>query len=136
MSVFNALNTAVYGVLSTNATLTTLLGGTAVYYMQAPDGATLPYVVFSHQAGNPDNTHAHDMRNQIVYVRGFASSPAMSGSIDMVCGTTLHRRTLAVSGYSNFWTARETELATIENEPNGQKVYGHGAMYRIRLTPS
>lgn len=133
MSVFNALNTAVYNVLSTNGGLTNLLGGTAVYYLQAPDKATLPYVVFSHQAGGPDNIYAGDMRNQLVYVRGFASTPAVSGSIDYHCGTALHKRTLSVTGYSNFWTVRETELSGIENEPNGQKIYSHGAIYRIRL---
>lgn len=136
MSVYNALNTAVYNVLSTNANLTTALGGTAIYYMQAPDGATRPYVVFSNQAGQPDNTHGHDMRNQIIYVRGYANTTAQSGSIDNHCGTALHRRQLSVSGYVNFWTVRETEFALIENEPNGQKIYSHGAFYRVRLTPT
>jgi hypothetical protein len=110
MSVTNALNTAVYNVLSGNAALTTLLGGTAVYYQQAPDHANLPYVVFSHQAGQPDNTHGNDDRSQIVYVRGYSGTATQAGSIDLHCGTTLHRRALTVAGYTNFWTTRETEL--------------------------
>jgi hypothetical protein len=135
MSVTNALNTAIYNVLSANTALTTLLGGTAVYYQQAPDNAALPYVVFSHQAGQPDNTHGTDNRNQIVYVRGYAGTVATAGSIDLHCGTTLHRRSLSVSGYDNFWTARETEFSLIENEPNGSKIYMAGAFYRVRLSP-
>lgn len=136
MSVVNALNTAVYTVLSANSTLTSLLGGTAIYYLQAPDNASLPYVVFSHQAGQPDNTHAHDMRNQVVFVRGYAGTVTVAGSIDLHCGTTLHRRGLSVSGYTNFWTAREQEFSMIENEPNGEKTYMAGAYYRVRLTPT
>jgi hypothetical protein len=136
MSVVNALNTAVYSVLSANATLTTLLGGTAIYYQQAPDNAALPYVVFSHQAGQPDNTHGHDMRNQLVFVRGYSGTVTQAGSIDLICGTTLHRRSLSVTGYTNFWTAREQEFSMIDNEPNGEKTYMAGAYYRVRLTPS
>jgi hypothetical protein len=136
VSVVNTLNTAVYNVLSNNATLTSLLGGTAIYYLQAPDNASLPYVVFSHQAGQPDNTHAHDMRNQVLFVRGYAGTASIAGSVDLICGTTLHRRTLSVTGYTNFWTAREQEFNLIENEPNGEKTYMSGAFYRIRLTPS
>ena len=115
MSVTNALNTAIYSVLSGNAALVSLLGGSAVYYQQAPDNADLPYVVFSHPAGQPDNTHGNDMRNQLVYVRGYSGTVAQAGSIDLHCGTTLHRRSLSVSGYSNFWTAREQEFNLIDN---------------------
>jgi len=135
MSVVNALNTAVYNVLSSNMALTSLLGGTAIHYQQAPDNAALPYVVFSHQSGQPDNTHSHDMRNQIIYVRGYSSAVAQAGSIDLHCGTTLHRRSLSVTGYTNFWTARETEFNQVENAPNGEKIYMSGAFYRVRLTP-
>ena len=135
MSVTNVLNTAVYNVLSGNTALTTLLGGTAIHYQQAPDNAALPYVVFSHQAGQPDNTHGVDDRNQIIYVRGYSGTATQAGSIDLHCGTTLHRRSLSVSGYTNFWTARETEFNMIENTPSGEKIYMAGAFYRVRLSP-
>jgi hypothetical protein len=113
-----------------------MLGGTAIFYQQAPDNTALPYVVFSHQAGQPDNTHGRDMRNQIVYVRCYSGTVAQAGSIDSICGTTLHRRSLSVTGYTNFWTAREQEFSIVENEPNGEKTYMAGAYYRVRLTPS
>ena len=136
MSVTNALNTAVYNVLSGNAALVSLLGGSAIYYQQAPDSAVLPYVVFSNAAGQPDNTHGHDMRNQVVYVRGYSGTAAQAGSIDLHCGTTLHRLSLSVSGYSNFWTAREQEFNLVENTPSGEKIYTAGAYYRVRITPT
>jgi hypothetical protein len=135
MSVTNALNTAVYNVLSGNAALVSALGGTAVYYQQAPDHASLPYVVFSHQAGQPDNTHGTDDRSQIIYVRGYSGTATQAGSIDLHCGTTLHRRSLSVAGYTNFWTVRETEQNMIENTPSGEKIYMAGAFYRVRLSP-
>jgi hypothetical protein len=135
MSVVNALNTAIYNKLNAGTALTSLLAGTtSIYYQQAPDGVAFDYVVFSHQAGGPTNDYAGDSRDQIVFVRGYSTTgPAAAGSIDAQISTLLHRGTVSVSGYVNFWTAREEEVQLIENAPNGEKVWMAGAVYRIRL---
>ena len=69
MSVLNVTNAGIYSKLSANSTLTTLLGGTAIYYQQAPDNQALPFVVYSLQAGGPDNINPSDLRNQVYFVR-------------------------------------------------------------------
>jgi hypothetical protein len=136
MSVVNVLNAALYSTLTGGTALTALLAsGSAVYYQQAPDNATLPFVVFSHQAGGPDNITAHNMRNQLVYVRGYASTPATAGSIDAQISNLIHKHALSVSGYTNFWTVRETDVyPPPEQLPNNERVYSAGAVYRVRLT--
>ncbi len=137
MSVANVLNGAIYNKLTGNSGLTDLLNSaTAIYYLQAPDGATLPYVVFSVIEDAADNQQGSDMRTELIMVRGYANTPALAGSIDIHAGTALHRQQLTVSGYNNFWTVRETGNYTVENEPSGQRIYGAGADYRIRLDPS
>lgn len=133
MSVLNVTNAAIYSKLSANSTLTTLLGGTAIYYQQAPDNQALPFVVFSLQAGGPENINPSDLRNQLYFVRGYAATPALAGSIDAQCSTSLHKATLTVSGYTNFWTVRENDFAMPINEPNGARSNMAGAYYRIRL---
>ena len=135
MSVLNAINTALYSKLNAATALTNLLAGTtSIYYEQAPEGATLPYVVFSHQAGGPTNDYAGDSRDQLVYVRGYTTAgPAAAGSIDAQVSTLLHRGSVNVSGYVNYWTAREEEIAFVENAPDGERVWNAGAVYRIRL---
>ena len=45
----------------------------------------------------------------------------------------LHMQTLSVTGWTNFWLARETEVALVENLPNVEKSYMAGALYRVRL---
>lgn len=134
MSILNLLNTGIYSKLSGGTALTSLLSSsTAIYYQQAPDGASLPYVVFSHQAGGPENITSSDLRNQIVYVRGVARTPTLVNSIDAAISDLLHRQALTIAGYTNFWTARESEINLVENEPNTGRVYIAGALYRIRV---
>lgn len=133
MSVLNVTNAGISSKLSSNSTLTTLLGGTFIYYQHAPDNQPLPYVVYSLQAGGPDNINPSDLRNQVYFVRGYAANRDLSGSIDAQCSASLHRATVTVSGYTNFWTVRETDFAMPILEPNGNRTYMAGAYYRIRL---
>lgn len=135
MSVFNALHTGIYNKLTGGTALTALLAGTAsIYYQQAPDGAILPYVVFNSQGGGPDNTNASDMRDMVYHVRGYANSPALAGSVDAQISSLLHRGSVTVSGYTNFWLVRETDTSLVENPPDQEKIHMAGGIYRIRLT--
>jgi hypothetical protein len=69
---YNALNATLYTALSSRAALGTLLAGTAaVYFEQAPDDATLPYVVYSYAGGaGHENQTQHETVDELVYVRG------------------------------------------------------------------
>lgn len=134
MSVLNVLNASIYSTLTGGTALTALLSsGTAVYSQQAPAGAVLPYVVFSLQAGGPVNMTKSDMRDEIMFVRGYATGQAVAGSMDAQISALLHKKSLTVTGFTNFWTARETDLQLVEQTPAGEQVFMAGALYRIRL---
>jgi hypothetical protein len=134
MSVFNALNAAIYTKLSGGTALTGLLGGTFIYYQQAPDGRAAPYLIFNFQGGGYENLTSHDTWNGIYFARGFSPNAATAGSIDAAAHALLHRVPLSVAGWTNFWLVREQDLALVENLPNGKKIYMSGGMYRIRLS--
>ena len=134
MSAFNALNTGILSTLSGGTALIGALGGTAIYYQQAPDGAALPYVVWNYQGGGDENITQSRMKNLLVYVRGYAASPALAGTIDAYCDALLHNKTISVTGWSNFWTAREEDISLVENLPDNTRIYSEGGIYRIRLT--
>lgn len=134
MSVFNALNTAIYSKLSGGTALVSALGGTAVYYLQAPDSANPPFVVWSYQAGGDDNLTPHRMKNNVLNVRCYGQTPAQSGSIDALVDARLNRATLSITGWTNFYTTREMDMSLIETEPNGRKNYVSVGFYRIRLS--
>lgn len=134
MSVINATAAAIYSKLQAGTALTALLSGTtAIYHMQAPDGATLPYVVYNHQAGGPENITPSDMNNDIWQVRSYSDvSAATAGNIDAQVDVLMHGGSLTVTGYTNFWCKRMTNVVLVENTPNGQ-IWSCGGLYRIRL---
>lgn len=132
----NELNAALYSKLSGGTALTTLLGGTAIYHQQAPDGKPLPYVVFSTQSIVDDNATNNRTKDALVYVRAYAASGISAGSIDAACDALLHDSPVTVSGYSVFWQRRDGDIELVENLPNGGKIFSSGATYRIRLDKS
>ena len=138
MSAFNAINTTIYSTLSAGTALTALLAGsTSIYNMPAPDGATFDYCVFNLQSGRDDNLTAHRTKNLVVFVRAYSStSAARAGSIDAQLDALLHKKVLSVSGWSNFWTAREEDVATVEVTEAGNTIWMCGGMYRVRLAPT
>lgn len=133
--IYNLLDAAIYSKLHGATALTSLLASTtAIYYLQAPDEAVYPFVVFSHYGGGPQNINASDLRNQLVYVRAYAKTPKLSGQIDGEI-SKLMNESVSVAGYTNMWTKREMDVPPlVENKENGEKIYSSGAVYRIRLT--
>ena len=128
----NELNAALYTKLQGTSGVTGVLSGTtAIYSMQAPDNAALPYVVFNTQGGGDENDTAHRTKNLVIFVRAYSKvSEAQSGSIDSAVDAALHLSSLSVSGWSNFWLAREEDLETVENPPTGTQVFMNGGLYR------
>lgn len=131
----NVLYTALYSRLQTTSAVTSLLSGTtAIYNLQAPNNATYPFVVFSLQGGGDDNDTANRTKNLLVFVRAYSGVSALqAGSIDAQIDTALHLAPLTVSGWTDFWLAREEDLETVETEPDGQHIYMRGGFYRVRL---
>jgi hypothetical protein len=135
MSAYNVLNAAVYSRLSADGALGTLLGGTTnIFYQQAPDHQDYPFVIFDWQAGGDDNITPSRMKNMVMHARGYTTTgAALAGSIDARLDALLHDYTFTVVGWTNFWTAREEDIAIVENPPDGDKVYSAGGFYRVRL---
>lgn len=138
MTAYNAVNTALYGRLAGDTTLTAMLsGGTAkpaVYVESAPDNAPLPFVVFSHQSGTEPSETAHRDPDELLYVRAYAATPSLAGSIDARLDTLLHLVPLTVSGFTNIWLARLTDISLIEEDPALIRTWSVGALYRSRLS--
>lgn len=133
MNFKSLLDTAIFQKLSGSSSLTTALGGTAIYKNQAPDDKPLPYVIWSWQSAVDENATPSRMWNSIINVRCFAASPTQAGSVDAIVDELFTGTAFSVSGWTNFWTAREMYFDNTINEPNGQKTEVVGGLYRIRI---
>ena len=128
------INTAIYNRLSGGTALTTALGGTAVYFQNAPDGKALPYVVFTAASRIDENESPHRTVNMLYYIRAYASTPVQAASIDAEIDTLMHDNALTITGVtSNFWCMREQSFDLVEMDSSTRRVYSCGAEYRIRI---
>lgn len=131
----NLIDTALYSTLTGGTALTSLLATTtSVYHIRAPNVATFPYVVFSLQAGGPENITPSDMGNYLYFIRAYSATSAKSaGAIHQAIRGLLHQKTLTITGYTNYWTALESEQEFADEEPNTTPVFMSGGIYRIRI---
>lgn len=128
------INTALYSRLAGGTALTSLLGGTFIYFQNAPDNKALPYVVVSVTSDIEENLSANRTINMLVMVRAYASTPTQANNIDAQVDTLLHNNPLTISGASsNFWLARETSYQLSDMDQSSRRVYSSGAEYRIRV---
>ena len=136
MAIYNDTAAALYTALTGGTALTALLAGTtSVYNMQAPDGASLDYVVFQFQGGGPENVNPSSLENNLWTVRCHSETSAkQAGLIFEQVDTLLHRKSLTVGGAAAIWCARETNLSSVETTPDGEHIYMVGGIYRIRTT--
>lgn len=123
-----ALNTAIYSTIG--GTITN--AGTAVYYLAAPDNQALPYVIWDYVADIDENFDGNRTKNSLVFIRAFAATAQAAEAIDAQIDAKLHLKTLTVTGWTNFWMARENAYSSGLTDQAGRRVYMSGAEYRIR----
>lgn len=107
--------------------------GSDVYNRAAPQGTSKPYIVFFHAGGGHENINPSDMQNHVYLVKAVAATARQAGTIDDLVIDCLHGSALTVTGYTNFWLAREDEVQITETAPDGTLVYHTGGYYRIRI---
>ena len=113
-----------------------LLGGTAIYNPLAPRGTavTYPLVIFSKSSGIEDNSSPRRTRTLVYQVTALsAKGKKEAQDIDNAIDALLHDTTLSVSGWSDYWVRRESDISYVEQIPGGRVLWHEGAMYRVLL---
>lgn len=134
-SPYNDLNKSIYTKLAGGTALTTALGGKYIYQGVAPEGKALPYVVWSYAAGGADNFTPRESVQEVVYVRAYADTAKGAATIDAHINNLLSG-TLTVTGWNNFWLAREEDFLLPEIDEAGKHTWACGAYYRVRMDKS
>lgn len=128
--------TGIYNVLKAGTSLTAMLSGTtAIYHLQAPDGATLPYIVYNHQGGGPENANLSNLENNVWWIRAYSVTSAKNAAqIFTQADLLLHRKNITIGSAKTFECVREQNIALVENPPTGKPIFTCGGIYRIRTT--
>mgnify|MGYP001568192281 CR=1 FL=1 len=131
--VYGAMGSALYSALAAGTALVSALGGTAIYDSVIPQVGGTRFVVFQPQAGGEDNTSPRRARTCWYFVKAVSSVGAQNaGVIDGLVDTLLHEATLTVTGWGNYRTTRESDVAYVDDTA-GQLWWHRGALYRVRI---
>lgn len=137
---WSALYTRLTVGTAANAFLTDI-GGTAaprVYHNQAPDGATLPYVIFNWQGGGYQYDSPSIDVNGVLTVMAYSRTGQLqAGSISEAAFALLDRNPLTVSGWTNVGLFGEAPHLSFNGpDESGLTVYSSGDTYRVMLDKS
>lgn len=106
----------------------------SIYNTRAPQAASYPCVVFQFAGGGDENLTKVRMRNVVFLVKAISTASLYTaGLIDAQLDAALHMQTLTITGWTNFWTAREGDFQLVESPDTGGRTFFHqGGRYRIR----
>ena len=131
----NGIEQAIYTAGTAGTALTALLAsGSAVYNQAIPHGAAYPCVVFNFSGGGDANETPLRRKDVLYTIKAISkTSVANAGAIDAQLDALYHNRALTVSGWNNYWSAREGDIAYTEVTERGDNIYHNGGGYRFRF---
>lgn len=126
---------ALFGLLSTDDALGEMLSAPdAVFPLEAPEGTSYPFVVFSQVApGDIERTFRKKARNQLWLVAAVDRSgdPATAEAIDRRCEELLDEASFALENglrLTGIWRVRDIPAHEIDG---GELVIHAGGVYRV-----
>jgi len=129
-----AINTAIFQRLAGGTALVNSLGGTALYFQNAPDNRALPYVIWDIASRQDENETRNRTQNILAYIRAYASTPIQAAQIDENIDALMHDNPLTITGVtSNFWCMREDSFDLVETDQSTRRIYSAGAQYRLLI---
>lgn len=126
------LRKGIKGQLAASSALITALGGTAIYRLQAPPGAALPYVIFSLNAGGDANVSPRDESDTLWLVKAVDDDATTAGSIADLIRTTLHDADLTLDGGWTAYRCQHTQIVEYVENIERRQYFHSGGLYRIR----
>lgn len=132
--MINAINNAVRTQLAAGTALTTELGGTAIYAVQAPEAATLPYVLITIAGGGDLNRTPTREIDVMVQVKAVATTALKAATCADLINSRLHDTTFSMNTPWVVYRCEHDEaFMYVENAE--RKQYWHaGATYRLRAS--
>ena len=129
----NEMGSALHTALAGGTALVAELGGTAIWEGLAPQGTSLPYVVYFHSGGGDDNDSPRRARSPLWTVKAVAETQQKAKDIDDEVDALLHLGSLSLTSWNHYWIAREADVRYTEPGPGGAVYWHYGGQYRVRI---
>jgi len=129
----NAEEAAIYAKLAGESSVTDLLAtATSIFSAFAPDGSAYPLIIVNFQGGGDINDTPTRAREPVYLIKAISAvSMYQAGQVDDALDAVLHRVTLTVTGWTNYWLAREGDVRYAEVTPENLHYYHSGGLYRL-----
>lgn len=120
--------------LAGGTALIAALGGTAIYAVQAPAGAAMPYVVINIAGGGDENLSPRETINVVVAIKTVATNAGTAAAVADLIKARLHDADGSITMTDSWAAWRCTHEAAIFYVENADRVqYWHaGGNYRLR----
>lgn len=135
-----ATRRAIYGKLSGDTTLNSLLGTPAggysksIYHQQAPGSAQFPYVILQKQSGIPTEAFGDPsaLENEVWLIKAVdrSTSADVADTISARIAVLLNDQALSISGTTWLYTRRQSDVDYPE-EIDGSTYVHAGSLYRL-----
>lgn len=131
----NDLEAAIISKLTGASTVTSLLAtSSSVFNVTVPTSYGYPLILFNLQGGGDLNDTPRRAKEPLYQIKALSEiSMYEAGQIDDAMDAVLHNATLTVSGWTNYWCARESDVRYAEALADGSYIYHSGGIYRIGI---
>jgi hypothetical protein len=129
------LEEAIYNNLAAGTALTTLLGGTAIYNSLGGETVAYPLVIFTKSSGIDENDTPHRAKALVYQITAISDKGKKEAEqIDNAVDALMYGANLgSMSGWYDYWCARESDISYNEMTQGGKVLWHEGALYRVRI---
>jgi len=132
------LEVGIYSKLAADSSLVAAVGlhetKLKAFASQAPQGVTLPYILFAAAGGGEENVTPRRSLEEPWMIYAVAETRAQAAAIDALIDGALTNQALTLTGWHTWKLNRETRFAPPVENISGKQVWRRGAYYRIAAT--
>ena len=128
------LNDGLYDHLAADSSLTTALGGTAIYHDMIPLNASLPAVTLGLQNGGPENDIPLDTENVVYLVKCISTDSREAETIADLIQTRLHEADVTLDAPWSSVRCECEQFVSFGEQDAREQFYHRGGLYRVQTS--
>lgn len=130
----STLNDGLYDHLAADSSLTTALGGTAIYLDMIPLNAALPALVLGLQSGGPPNDIPLDSLDVTYLVKCVSTNSRQAETIADLVYARLHEASVSLDAPWSAYRCQQVQIVSYGEQEDREQFYHRGGLYRLRAS--